>query len=102
MPVSVLMFLFVSMSVLVVHFINIWPLQIHPAMEDLKSKAKAEKLWNLFLPKETDQGRFGAGALAVGTCGHPLLTLPSTHLLLANLIILILSWWLHVLMIKLC
>jgi hypothetical protein len=30
-------------------------------MEELKSKAKEEKLWNLFLPKETDQGRFGAG-----------------------------------------
>jgi hypothetical protein len=30
-------------------------------MEELKAKAKEEKLWNLFLPKETDQGRFGAG-----------------------------------------
>lgn len=32
-------------------------------MEELKSKAKKEKLWNLFLPKETDQGRFGAGVV---------------------------------------
>ena len=36
-------------------------LQIHPLMEKLKNQAKSEKLWNLFLPQETDRGQFGAG-----------------------------------------
>nr|CAB3219669.1 acyl-CoA dehydrogenase family member 10 [Phallusia mammillata] len=35
---------------------------IHPTMEDNKSKAQAEGLWNLFLPKESDPtGEYGAG-----------------------------------------
>ncbi|XP_030847937.1 acyl-CoA dehydrogenase family member 10 isoform X3 [Strongylocentrotus purpuratus] len=34
----------------------------HPLMEDLKSKAKSEGLWNLFLPVESDPGlKYGAG-----------------------------------------
>ncbi|ELU09435.1 hypothetical protein CAPTEDRAFT_175366 [Capitella teleta] len=35
---------------------------IHPRLEEIKAKAKAAGLWNLFLPKESDpSGRFGAG-----------------------------------------
>lgn len=34
---------------------------IHPRVEGLKSEAKALGLWNLFLPKETDGGRYGSG-----------------------------------------
>ncbi|CAH1802395.1 unnamed protein product [Owenia fusiformis] len=41
----------------------VWPdkWDVHPLVEELKAKAKAEGLWNLFLPVETDKGRFGAG-----------------------------------------
>lgn len=35
--------------------------KIHDLVEELKNKAKSDNLWNLFLPQETDQGRFGAG-----------------------------------------
>lgn len=39
---------------------NHW--KAHPLMEDLKSKAKSEGLWNLFLPVESDPGlKYGAG-----------------------------------------
>lgn len=33
----------------------------HPRLDELKLKAKSLGLWNLFLPKETDQGKYGAG-----------------------------------------
>jgi alkylation response protein AidB-like acyl-CoA dehydrogenase len=35
--------------------------QHHPALDELKAKAKAQGLWNLFLPRETDGGKYGAG-----------------------------------------
>lgn len=34
---------------------------IHPTVEILKAEAKAMGLWNLFLPLDTDMGRYGAG-----------------------------------------
>ena len=34
---------------------------IHPKLQELKDQAKAEGLWNLFLPLDTDKGRYGAG-----------------------------------------
>ncbi|CAE7428316.1 Acad10, partial [Symbiodinium microadriaticum] len=33
----------------------------HASLEVLKQQAKEAGLWNMFLPKETDNGRFGAG-----------------------------------------
>jgi acyl-CoA dehydrogenase len=30
-------------------------------LDILKEKAKQKGLWNLFLPKETDNGKYGAG-----------------------------------------
>lgn len=33
---------------------------IHPMVESLKEEAKALGLWNLFLPVETDKGKYGA------------------------------------------
>ena len=35
--------------------------RVHPLMESLKSQARERGLWNLFMPVETDQGKFGAG-----------------------------------------
>eukprot|EP00049_Salpingoeca_infusionum_P014769 m.280272 g.280272 ORF g.280272 m.280272 type:complete len:546 (-) comp15748_c1_seq20:4002-5639(-) len=34
---------------------------IHPLTIDLQEKAKAEGLWNLFMPIEADHGQYGAG-----------------------------------------
>jgi acyl-CoA dehydrogenase len=34
---------------------------ISPHLENLKAEARARGLWNLFLPRESDQGRLGAG-----------------------------------------
>ena len=35
--------------------------KIHPTLESLKGEAKALGLWNMFLPKDSDTGSFGAG-----------------------------------------
>lgn len=35
--------------------------RVHPKVESLKTEARERGLWNLFMPVETDQGRFGAG-----------------------------------------
>jgi hypothetical protein len=47
-------------------------------LDELKSKARTQGLWNLFLPKETDGGKYGAGytnleyALMAEATGHSL------------------------------
>ena len=34
---------------------------VHSSLERVKSEAKKEGLWNLFMPVETDKGKYGAG-----------------------------------------
>jgi acyl-CoA dehydrogenase family protein 10 len=34
---------------------------VSPLFEDLKEEARAKGLWNMFLPVETDRGKYGAG-----------------------------------------
>eukprot|EP00602_Paraphysomonas_sp_CaronLab_P009780 CAMPEP_0185026830 /NCGR_PEP_ID=MMETSP1103-20130426/11335_1 /TAXON_ID=36769 /ORGANISM="Paraphysomonas bandaiensis, Strain Caron Lab Isolate" /LENGTH=698 /DNA_ID=CAMNT_0027560545 /DNA_START=514 /DNA_END=2610 /DNA_ORIENTATION=- len=53
--------------------------QPSPVLEELKLKARGEGLWNMFLPKETDNGKFGAGftnleyAIMAELTGHSLI-----------------------------